>query len=362
MRKKSNNRHIGRFEKLEDRNMMAVNVQDFSNSVSIYGDQGDDEIQIYSIGTRLIRVQGLNGTQVDGGTHVDVPLSFYDDLRISMGDGQNRVWIAGQGGRSVWANNVSIWGGSDDDIVEVEQLFTQDDLSIITWSGNDTVRIVDSVFGDRTFGTGTEDLDIQTWAGHNVVYLGNVTSTRGMSIESSFGDSSRISLQQVDAKFGSLSVSGTDGDDSLSAFDVRAGESIHIDLGDGDDYAGLYRMDAHRTLSIDTGDGNDQLSLMASEAQRLLINMGSDSDRAELHDVHVWDSMNISMGDGDDRLSIYSSTGGRAAVHGGEGSDFLEAHDNVFANFAHDGFETAFDLALPKKATLTGTLKSELTL
>ena len=117
-----------------------------------------------------------------------------------------------------------------------------------------------------------------------------------------------------------------------------------------------------RTLSIDTGDGNDQLSLMASEAQRLLINMGSDSDRAELHDVHVWDSMNISMGDGDDRLSIYSSTGGRAAVHGGEGSDFLEAHDNVFANFAHDGFETAFDLALPKKATLTGTLKSELTL
>lgn len=68
MRKMSSNRHIGRFEKLEDRNMMAVNVQEFSNSVGIYGDQADDEIQIYSIGTRLIRVQGLNGTQVEGGT------------------------------------------------------------------------------------------------------------------------------------------------------------------------------------------------------------------------------------------------------------------------------------------------------
>lgn len=193
-----------RLEPLADRLAPAgvVTVTDAAGAVTLAGDGSDNSVRVFLTTPGHYRVEGLDGTTLNGGTVTTIDLA-----RLT------RLTVAGNGG---------------DDRFEVANLGPLDGLSFDGGPGFDNLRVTNlAVTGDVDVAGGTE-FDDFSFGGQAIVIGRNFRLTGNNGFRGSiFAD--RVAVG------GTLSADGGAGTAEVSCFgdDVRVGRGIDFNTGTG---------------------------------------------------------------------------------------------------------------------------------
>lgn len=192
-------------ERLEDRAMMAGNVSAWVSGGTLYirGDDASNGVIVRQVSSTTYTVAGTSGvnldhlwdsTRVNGSGRAQTFSGVYDDIDVSMNNGNDRIEFrgtsrsspmvladdlrvtGGRGSDSVYMENVRnrdsndrmvVDMGQDNDSVAMYYVTSRDYLNIFTGDGNDSVNFVGvSGFGDRgnsvlvSLGTGNDTMKI----------------------------------------------------------------------------------------------------------------------------------------------------------------------------------------------------------
>jgi hypothetical protein len=258
----SNNRKIGSgLESLERRNMMAVTVSAVNGDLLINGDAGNDQIQVSKLTSGAIRVEGLNGTRVNGANFAD--RFFNDDLYINLGNGNyNSLNILNVNG-GITADFVDIKAGSGADSIHIRQLIVSDDIFIDTGAGNDFVEMNTVSAFNRINGLGDNGINVYTRSGNDRVSMYNCYSTVDVSVlldeplAGALGYTDSLYMGNVTA-LDDFWLYGFGGKDTMSLDRLVAGDILFAHLGAGNDYLKLTNSYA-RTNDTHGDAGSDTL-------------------------------------------------------------------------------------------------------
>lgn len=255
MKRKTNHLAV---ESLETRDNPAVGVMVTAGDLYVTGDAGNDQVQIQRLANNLIRVQGVNGTRVNGVAFVDRALT--DDLYVNLGTGNNYLKVLdGNGG--VVADFVELLTAGGADTVSIDRLRVLDDLSIDTGEGNDTVFLNQvSTSGTTTsyFATG---ITVHTGGGADTVRLFNSTTAEDISVildpseSTGLGYDDYLYMNNVRAAE-TFNLQGRGGRDTIDLNNSTAGGELNVNLGTGNDYVRMFNCDAGSTRLFG-GDGVD---------------------------------------------------------------------------------------------------------
>jgi hypothetical protein len=273
-------------EKLEDRVLLAVDVDLNGTTLVITSDGDDDTVFVYGYGAGDVAVyvdensdgviddafyySGVRNIKITMGDGDDTAIAYGLDisgnLDVRLGDGDDQFLLTDYDG--AYYNDidgkVSIRGEDGDDIVAIAGADIDKTLTIDTGDGDDAVSIGNDAGGVYAYGFGfysaTGDLNVD----------GNV------SIKLGDGDDYN-NIEPYDyyaVNFGSnLTIDAGDGDDYVEFGDggydyvVTVEGKTNIKLGDGDDYLQFedYSANGYATITfeddvkLDGGRGNDDI-------------------------------------------------------------------------------------------------------
>lgn len=190
-------------ERLEDRAMMAGNVSAWVSQGTLYirGDDASNGVIVRQVSSTTYTVTGTSGnyllwdsTRVNGSGSAQTFSGVYDDIDVSLNDGNDRIEFrgtsrsspimltddlritGGRGSDALYMENVRnrdpndrmvVDMGQDNDSVAMYYVTSRDYLNIFTGDGNDSVNFVgQSGFGDTgnsvlvSLGTGNDTMKI----------------------------------------------------------------------------------------------------------------------------------------------------------------------------------------------------------
>jgi len=280
------NKVFGSFESLEDRVLLAGNVNVAFDAVTgvltITGDGAGNEIVINDdSGLGAPEIYGLNGTVITGEGDGQLP-GGVTSIVINLGGG-NDVLILDDNGTG---------------------LLTGQDATINMGAGNDIIRLE---------GDGDE------------IELGTVTIDLG-SGNDLVEDNTETSAVQIE----NLTINGGAGSDVVridtGAFEV---DNLSINMGRGNDVVALDGITGLtdpnvRNLNLTFGAGPDDLLLANVAADHTAIRLGGGRDNV-LIDNSVFDiSFSLRGNGGGDLVGVANSAfNGAVSFHGGAGRNFL---------------------------------------
>jgi hypothetical protein len=247
-------------ETLEDRKLMAVNVLVSAGDLIINGDGASDQVQLSKLTNGAVRIQGLNGTAVNGFSYVD--RFFSDDLFVNLGNGNNVLTVLNSNG-GITADLVNIKTGSGADYLAILQLHVLDDFFADLGEGNDSVYINQMTASNRVSTSGDEGINVYTRGGADIVQIYNSWSAVDVvvildsSLTGAPGFNDRLYMTSVTAQ-DDFWLYGFGGSDQMYLSNLRAGDVLFADLGAGDDFLKLTNSRA-RMFSTHAGSGVDTL-------------------------------------------------------------------------------------------------------
>ncbi|MFO0808914.1 MAG: hypothetical protein U0746_09850 [Gemmataceae bacterium] len=268
-------------EGLETRDNPSVSVgiaiSGGSTDLYVTGDAASDQVQLQRLPNGAIRIQGLNGTKVNGVASVD--RFFNDDLFINLGAGNNYLSVLDTNG-GITADFVDIKTGNGADTISIQRLNVLDDIFVDTNDGSDYVYLNRVTASNRVDGPGDDGINIYTRGGADTVVLNNSTSAEDVV----------VILDSSDA--------GAPGfNDNLFADNVRATDDFFLYGFGGNDSMRLNNLTAGDVLSATLGSGNDFLKLTNSHARTI-------------------------------------------STHGEAGTDTLQYYNDSYTSWNYTGFET----------------------
>lgn len=222
---------LGKFEKLEDRKLMAGDVRvglEWGEAV-VRGDNASNAVEIREIAANTFRVTGkadANGvaTTVNGKAFADVH-TWQDDLRIHLNGGNDVLTL-----KDLTAEDLTINGGLGADRVTLDNVRVYDrfDRAVVNLDGGD--------YANDTLNVSRSQLDaglyVATGAGNDFVSLQSST----------IGGETKVSLGS--------------GNDELITGTNAALNKLYADLGEGNDRLGLGTVRINR-LDAFGGSGTD---------------------------------------------------------------------------------------------------------
>lgn len=220
-------------QQLEARTMMAGDVSVFlsptdARDLVIQGDGLDNSILIQEVGEDRFRISGrgtapfnIRPTLINGST-TPVEFTVTDDIRVSMGGGNDRVEIT--------------------DLIM--RNFAHSDLEILMGAGSDELRIENSHIGD--------DATFDMGSGNDKAYIYELYVSSDLNV---IGNDGHDYLDIIDNRANNLQVFGGSGDESVYLGSNRANQLV-ASLEAGDDHVWLGHNVAGNA-ELFGGSGND---------------------------------------------------------------------------------------------------------
>ena len=188
------------FERLEQRQLLAVNVTQSGGTLNIVGDAAHDAVRVDGSGQVAGTVQVFVDTDNDG--TVDTLFGTFTGVA-----------------------NIKIDSKSGDDAVCVDDVQITGNLTIKTGDGGDCVILYDSSVGGK--------------------------------VSISTGDGNDLLLFNYSTVLGSATVNTGKGDDHMKCINSTISGKLNVKLGDGDDSFDLYDNSVAAGSKVNAGKGND---------------------------------------------------------------------------------------------------------
>jgi hypothetical protein len=377
MKRNNNRRTRLHLECLEDRNLLAGNVNAFTSggNLIIEGDDASNVITVESFRDGIVQVRGFNDpngvpTVVNQGANA---------LRLFYGVNGNVVMHMKGGNDLVRVTNLVIGGdltvdmgpGFDqfatgrDALIGAARfgntlpgpLYVQDQLIVVTGTENDFVFQSDThVLGVSKIdlGYGDDVLTIQrpAFSGANVEYFGDLSIlpgegndalnftgfiSRSVTIDDKLGVLN-AQMNSMDV-YGTLKFITTNGNDNIriSATNVRG--NIEADTEGGNDF--FFFFGIAQDVKIHAGLGNDVVQLTSSLIDELVATLESGNDDLELSALTAR-LISVHGDDGDDLFNIAGVRANEASFFGDKNFDTYREPilpPNEFRKFTRVGFE-----------------------
>lgn len=233
-------------ERLEARELLAGNVTVAltAGDLVITGDSSSNHVKITQIDTDSFRVtsfsRGGSATNINGGTTPRTFHGVYDDIRVYLQAGNDRIDVEGT------ASNY---------------LRVPDDLTIYTHAGNDYLNINYVRANDMLLDTGS---------GQDTTHANHFQTYDDMTVQDNHyntGDYDVVYIENF--KIGSLDYYGTltldlnNGDDRIY-LDSGVVDYFYASLYDGDDYLSIKNTQLNESSYLNGGLGTDGLNLYSN--------------------------------------------------------------------------------------------------
>ena len=353
-----------RFERLEDRRMLAgnVSVSLTGNVLNITGDAASNAIAITSTADGAVTVTGL--ATPDGATTINTPpnpqpgqalftayAGYVGNIIVNMSGpgpasrGNDVVVVAGLS----FNGSISIRMSSGNDFVGLGDfdnsgnlvdpavntmlgpLVVHQGISIDLGAGDNQVFARDVV----TNGPNGPNLSIVAAGGANVISLSNVTVDHAFSLTTN--GATTVDVNHLTALNATFMLGNGDDQLTINNNSVIRGD-LTIRTQTGNDQIS-FDSDTFTTFNLTTGAGDDQVSMNSVKVLKLAtIDLGAGNDTATFE----WDTLqglNLLGGAGNDTFSfgapqlpvqVYSVNAGALTINGGTGDDSMTL-DNVKA-------------------------------
>jgi hypothetical protein len=242
-------------EGLETRDNPAVTASVVAGDLFITGDAASDSVQLSRLANGAVRIEGLNGTRVNGVTSVD--RVFNDDLFVNLGAGNNVLQVLdGNGG--VTADDVDIKAGGGADQVSIYRLKVLDDIVVDTNEGDDIVYLNNVTAFNRDNppnNVGEDGISVYTRGGGDNVIINNSSSpedvTVGLDTPTSDTAGSADTLYMTNVRAADdFFLYGFGGNDSMYLNTLTAGDVLSVSLGAGDDFLKLTNSQARAKTTL----------------------------------------------------------------------------------------------------------------
>jgi cyclophilin family peptidyl-prolyl cis-trans isomerase len=260
-------------ERLESRTLLAGNVlvQLQNGNATITGDDAANQFEITG-GLNSIRVRGLEGTTINGGTAEFTLASasaFNGNLRIELAAGNDRLAI----GADVTLAGVQIFGGDGDDNLSITTSTLRGNLVVNAGLGSNTVTLLNAQI------QGHAAIDS---AGPALVNLKDGRLDGRLEVSTGTGDD-QVSADGTTIA-GRLSVTVSSGNDVVALRGATLANGLYVDAGRGDDVVFIDNTNAARRSEIWMRQGNDSLKIQGNSSfgRRLLVGAVLGSDRVEI--------------------------------------------------------------------------------
>ncbi len=293
-RKNKQNSKQFHVERLEGRDLMAGDVLAFVsgghlNVVEASGEAGQGQaVAVSQLSDGRLRVKGLPSQ--DGGISLVNGRAFQDfrvtgDLKVNLGGGNDYLKLIRNTAIKGISINMSTGNAdpnTDNDMVIVDGIRTDNNLSINTGAGADVVNVFDSTIGD---GNGIDNLSINTGAGSDRVNIFTndiVTTVKGnlnvFTFQGSEADVDRVFMQTLTVHK-NLAIGTGAGNDSVEMTDIFAGGDILISTDAGNDSVKLRELRSGDDFWVLLGNDHDTLDTMYLRADELLLDGGAGIDK-----------------------------------------------------------------------------------
>jgi len=310
----------------------------------IYGNGGDDEINIHDGATAKIKADMGKGVDT-----LTVSSATLKDSVVEMGLGDDKVNINAGANLS----NVSIKTGADVDTVTIKNS-TLNHTEILTGAGVDTVNIEEGIsFADSTINTGADN-DI-------VNINSDITGNNQSNIKTDAGSdtiniASGVTLTRTVVDMGSgedtIELKGNNATDDRITF---KGSTLYTDnVGNAVDYVDkvtisnttFMKSDDGRLSSVRTGSGGDEITIKEGTVFQDLSYIAAENgnDKITLESGTTFDQANVYAGAGDDIINVNGAEfkgdnvhNHNAGVHGGAGDDKIFVNSGKFDNAKVEG-------------------------
>ncbi len=350
----------GELERLEERLLMAVNIAQVGDTLTITGDANDEVIHVadFGEGVRVTADEygdglpefaadyyGIHNITINTGKGDDEvgvsDLTISGNLTINTGVGDDRLYVEYSAYESAFGfgfyegdntiyGNVSINVGAGNDIAVVADSMIGGSLSFVGGNGNDQFDFGGGGSGTFVYG----DVSLDTGAGPDIVTL-------------TPPDHSDLEIA------GNLTIKTGLNDDFVVVFstegDIEVNGKTTIDLGAGDDFfgpgtqGGDNDVDFNGLFALKAGDGNDLVRVEGDvdfgSSASFDLGKGNDVFYVDGYDefsgVDFLGDLSVLGGAHNDRviLGADNNDGGYTTFHyaatfdGGAGLNRLEVHD-----------------------------------
>jgi len=305
--KKQTRARLCRIQSLENRKMMAGDVSVApsaadSRDLIISGDNASNQIVVQEIAVDRIRVTGLDGTLINGGTS-PVTMTVRDDLTINMKGGNDNVLLRNLNqGDDYSHSDVTIDLGEGNDDLEILATDVNRHLNIKAGDGNDQIEVTE---------TRAKDALIDGEYGDDKITVDELTTVASVTIES-----------------------GKD-DDTIVVMDSVINNDLLINADAGNDYVKVDNVDVFDDLRLNAGSGDDAVTVRDSQADDITVYGGVGDDDVNLWHNRVTDQLYASLGTGNDSLWFWGNRVGRHYFNGGTGTDTWYASYDYFWTWAN---------------------------
>ncbi|ERJ26882.1 hypothetical protein [Campylobacter concisus] len=310
----------------------------------IYGNGGDDEINIHDGATAKIKADMGEGVDT-----LTVSSATLKDSVVEMGLGNDEVNI--NAGATI--DDVSIKTGADVDTVTIKNS-TLNHTEILTGAGVDTVNIEEGIsFADSTINTGADN-DI-------VNINSDITGNNQSNIKTDAGSdtiniASGVTLTRTVVDMGSgedtIELKGNNATDDRITF---KGSTLYTDnVGNAVDYVDkvtisnttFMKSDDGRLSSVRTGSGGDEITIKEGTVFQDLSYIAAENgnDKITLESGAKFNQANVYAGAGDDTINVNGAEfkgdsvyNHNASIHGGAGDDKIFVNSGKFDNARIEG-------------------------
>ena len=319
----------------------AVDLDVVGGTLVITGDGLDNSITITQsgLGDHEYRIEGLDGTTVDGGAAVTIP-NVTKGVILSMGAGHDSVVFD----TATVEGPLVFDGGDGDNTLETTAVQMNGAVTITNGTGSDRINLDGSIGGNLTITNGDGDSDVRIFA----PVTGKVSVTSGLgddrvildggatgNVDVSFG-MGEGSLSMNATVGGNLTVRSLDGllEVSLLEMGVR---KVSIAHGSGDSNIDITDVDIVGGLAVTNTTGTHILTVDSDStiAGATKITNGDGDSTTTFSSPVINGSVKITNGAGYDALTVsnVTGTGGAWSATNGDG-----------------GSETSFNSVLITKA------------
>jgi hypothetical protein len=281
-------------EGLETRELMAGNITAFVSQGHLYvtespGHQGKGQaVAVSQLADGKLRVKGLwsqdgGYSKVNGAAYKDFFVT--GDLKVELGAGNDTIKLVRNTaikGIDINMTSANAAALTDKDVVGVDGIRTDNQLSIRTGAGVDTVNVYDSIIGND--GSIYDNLDIKTGAGQDTVKvftLNRWMEVKGHIFVSTYNgaetETDRVTMESVTARR-HIAVMTGGGQDVVNMTNVFSGSDILISTDAGNDTVTLREMTALDDFWVYMGDQNDKLSIQYLNADEMTLDGGAGTD------------------------------------------------------------------------------------
>ena len=319
--KSTNRRKVSAdYKPLEQRRLLAGNVTVFENvHLYIRGDAADNQFEVVSDGDQL-RINGLDGTTINGEESIlvegsiatDSGVSFAGGLRAHLGPGHDDFAITD----AQFEDMSLIYGGTGNDKVDVVDSRFLDRTVIQTFDGNDSISTTGSYFGDTFFAMTLDGQD-------SVLMIDSMLAGDSIVVTGNHADSVRSDSNHYLGETNLVLTFG--GDDTVQLNNPVVGEhQLGVFLGFGDDTVGgdLTEAKIESRIKIGGQGGVDQTHGMTMSDE-------------------VADDVTVTV---EQNLVFDNGTGGIEGV---------EATSTSYFNSESDNFRVANDVTLDSTETIS---------